>query len=141
MSVSKLNFEIFRVIKSLIRGCDSRPRLFLRSGPDARLTLHRRVSLAGVEITQSRLMEQLKGIKEITDCHPVKSEEKLRRGGLTSFRTHLNAPGCAARTDFLGSPVGPFSGQFVYASFPLVPTSQNPLQWPSLHPSGVKTKR
>jgi transposase len=43
--------------------------------------LHRRVSQAGVEITQSRLMEQLKGIKEITNYYPAKSEEELPRGG------------------------------------------------------------
>lgn len=43
--------------------------------------LHRRVSQAGVEITQSRLIEQLKGIKEITNYYPAQSEEKPRRGG------------------------------------------------------------
>ena len=43
--------------------------------------LHRRVSQAGVEITQSRLMEQLKGIKEITNYYPAQSSETLRRGG------------------------------------------------------------
>jgi transposase len=43
--------------------------------------LHRRVDQAGVAITQSRLMEQLKGIKEITNYYPAQSEEKIRRGG------------------------------------------------------------
>src|SRR5205823_12108310 len=43
--------------------------------------LHRRVSQAGVAITQSRLMEQLKGIKEITNYYPAQSGEKLRQGG------------------------------------------------------------
>ena len=43
--------------------------------------LHRRVDQAGVEITQSRLMEQLKGIKEITNYYPAQSGEKLRQGG------------------------------------------------------------
>ena len=43
--------------------------------------LHRRVAQAGVEITQSRLMEQLKGIKEITNYYPAQSGEKLRSGG------------------------------------------------------------
>src|SRR5437870_6547125 len=43
--------------------------------------LHRRVAQAGVEITQSRLMEQLKGIKENTNYYPAQSGEKLRPGG------------------------------------------------------------
>jgi transposase len=43
--------------------------------------LHRRVRQAGIEITQSRLLEQLKGIKEITNYYPAESADKIRRGG------------------------------------------------------------
>lgn len=43
--------------------------------------LHRRVRQAGVEITQSGLLEQLKGIKEITNYYSAQSAEKLPHGG------------------------------------------------------------
>lgn len=43
--------------------------------------LHRRVHQAGVPITQSRLIEQLKRIKEITNYYPAQTTEKLPLGG------------------------------------------------------------
>jgi len=43
--------------------------------------LHRRVHQAGIEISQSRLMEQLKQIKEITNYYPAQPTEKLHIGG------------------------------------------------------------
>ncbi len=54
--------------------------------------LHRRVSQAGVAITQSRLMEQLKGIKEITNYYPAQSGEKLRQGGRPRSERTLSWP-------------------------------------------------
>jgi len=43
--------------------------------------LHRRVHQAGAPISQSRLIEQLKRIKEITNYYPAQSTKKLRLGG------------------------------------------------------------
>lgn len=43
--------------------------------------LHRRVHQAGVSMTQSRLMERLKGIKEITNYYPAQPAEKAHLGG------------------------------------------------------------
>ena len=43
--------------------------------------LHRRVHQAGVQITQSRLIEQLKRIKEITNYYSAQTTEKLPMGG------------------------------------------------------------
>jgi len=39
------------------------------------------VHQAGVQVTQSRLVEQLKQIKEITNYYPAQSVEKLHLGG------------------------------------------------------------
>jgi len=43
--------------------------------------LHLRVHRAGMPMSQSRLLEQLKGIKEITNYYPAQTAEKLRLGG------------------------------------------------------------
>jgi len=43
--------------------------------------LHRRAHQAGITISQSSLMEQLKKIKEITNYYPAQSSEKLHLGG------------------------------------------------------------
>jgi transposase len=43
--------------------------------------LHRRVHQAGVEISQSSLMEQLKKIEEITNYYPAQKADKLHIGG------------------------------------------------------------
>jgi transposase len=43
--------------------------------------LHRRVHQAGINISQSRMMEQLKKIKEITNYYPAQATEKLHIGG------------------------------------------------------------
>jgi transposase len=43
--------------------------------------LHRRVDQAGIHISQSRMMEQLKRIKEITNYYPAQATEKLHIGG------------------------------------------------------------
>jgi transposase len=43
--------------------------------------LHRRVHQAGINISQSRLMQQLKRIKEITNYYPAQSTETLHIGG------------------------------------------------------------
>jgi transposase len=43
--------------------------------------LHRRVHQAGVQISQSRLIEQLKQIKEITNYYPAHNTEKPHLGG------------------------------------------------------------
>jgi transposase len=43
--------------------------------------LHRRVHQAGISISQARLMEQLKGIREITNYYPAQPTEKLHIGG------------------------------------------------------------
>ena len=43
--------------------------------------LHRRVHQAGIEISQSRLMEQLKQIKEVTNYYPAQPAGKLHIGG------------------------------------------------------------
>jgi transposase len=43
--------------------------------------LHRRVYQAGVTISQSRMMEQLKRIREITNYYPAQPTEKLHIGG------------------------------------------------------------
>jgi transposase len=43
--------------------------------------LHRRVHQAGIHISQSGLMEQLKKIREITNYYPSQSTEKLHLGG------------------------------------------------------------
>ncbi len=43
--------------------------------------LHRRVHQAGVQVTQSRLVEQLKQIKEITNYYPAYSTDKPHLGG------------------------------------------------------------
>jgi transposase len=43
--------------------------------------LHRRVHQAGINISQSRLMEQLKRIREITNYYPAQPTEKLHIGG------------------------------------------------------------
>jgi hypothetical protein len=43
--------------------------------------LHRRVHHAGIHISQSSMMEQLKRIKEITNYYPAQTTEKLHVGG------------------------------------------------------------
>ena len=43
--------------------------------------LHRRVHQVGIDISQSRLMEQLKKIKEITNYYPAQTADKLHIGG------------------------------------------------------------
>jgi transposase len=43
--------------------------------------LHRRVSQVGIDISQSRMMDQLKRIKEITNYYPAQPAEKLHVGG------------------------------------------------------------
>jgi transposase len=43
--------------------------------------LHRRVYQAGIHVTQSRLVERLKRIKEITNYYPAQPTEKLHLGG------------------------------------------------------------
>jgi len=43
--------------------------------------LHRRVHQAGVQVTQSHLIEQLKQIKEITNYYPAHNTEKPHLGG------------------------------------------------------------
>lgn len=43
--------------------------------------LHRRVYQAGIAISQSRLMEQLKRMKEITNYYPAQIAERLHIGG------------------------------------------------------------
>jgi transposase len=43
--------------------------------------LHRRVYQAGIHVTQSRLVERLKQIKEITNYYPAQPTEKLHLGG------------------------------------------------------------
>ena len=43
--------------------------------------LHRRIHQAGIHISQSRMMEQLKSIKEITNYYPAQPAEKLHVGG------------------------------------------------------------
>lgn len=44
--------------------------------------LHRQVhNKAGIDITQGRLLEELKGIKEITNYYPAQKSEKLHLGG------------------------------------------------------------
>ena len=43
--------------------------------------LHRRLHQAGINISQSRMMEQLKRIKEITNYYPAQPTEKLHVGG------------------------------------------------------------
>jgi transposase len=43
--------------------------------------LHRQVHKAGIDITQGRLMEELKKIKEITNYYPAQKEGKLHLGG------------------------------------------------------------
>jgi putative transposase len=43
--------------------------------------LDRRVHQVGIDISQSRLMEQLKKIKEITDYYPAQTADKLHIGG------------------------------------------------------------
>jgi transposase len=43
--------------------------------------LHLRVHRAGMPISQSRLIEQLRGIKEITNYYPARTTGKLRLGG------------------------------------------------------------
>ena len=55
--------------------------------------LHRRVHQAGVQITQSRLIEQLKQIKEITNYCPTHNTENPRLGGrprAVCAMTHLD---------------------------------------------------
>jgi transposase len=43
--------------------------------------LHRRLHQAGINISQSRMMDQLKRIKEITNYYPAQSTDKLHIGG------------------------------------------------------------
>ncbi len=43
--------------------------------------LHRRVYQAGIEISQSRLMEDLKAIKEISNYYPAQPPERIQIGG------------------------------------------------------------
>jgi transposase len=56
--------------------------------------LHRRVYQAGIRISQSRLLEQLKGIKEITNYYPPQPTERLQAGGRPRSErtlTHLDS--------------------------------------------------
>ena len=43
--------------------------------------LHRRVYQSGISLSQSRLMEQLKKIKEVTNYYPAQSSERSHLGG------------------------------------------------------------
>ena len=43
--------------------------------------LHRQVHRAGINITQGRLLQELKGIKEITNYYPAQKQEKIHIGG------------------------------------------------------------